>query len=168
MLRGDILGDLFRSSTGTQLLRPLFVALPMRLHQVIVKLPRDLNHRLQVRKFECLLLELRHLPRRCDCVPDLSPIELVRRQLCQVVFEIVDVDALARLAVFRFGELAEPADEDAPDFAPVGLDEAGVVEGELDTGFEGFVKVADAVASEDEDALVVFEDAEEDFGRIVA
>jgi hypothetical protein len=58
--------------------------------------------------------------------------------------------------------LACAPDLHCPDL--VGLDavEPGVEEGHMDAGFEGFIEGADAVGGKEEDAFIVFENAEED------
>lgn len=50
-----------------------------------------------------------------------------------------------------------------PDLGGLVLGEFRVVEGQVEAGAEGVVDSADAVSGEEEDARVVFEDAEEDW-----
>ena len=70
-----------------------------------------------------------------------------------------------RFSVFRPGCYADfDADfgeEGAPDLGFGGLGEFLEVEGDVDTGEEGFVEGFDAVGGEEEDAAVVFDVAEE-------
>lgn len=70
----------------------------------------------------------------------------------------MDVDFAALVAE----ALLDDAQVEAEDFARGRFVEGRVVEGDVDAGGEGLVKVADAVGREEEDACVVFEDAEED------
>ena len=57
----------------------------------------------------------------------------------------------------RFGS----REEVAPDMSAGGNGEIGVLHGDVDAGLEGRVDVVDAVGGEEEDALVVFQHAEE-------
>ena len=56
------------------------------------------------------------------------------------------------------------ADEEFPQFLAGGVVEGGVLEREVNAGFEGEVEGGDAVGGEEDDALVVFQGAEEDCG----
>ena len=60
------------------------------------------------------------------------------------------------------------ADEGVPDVAAAGGRQGGVLHADVDAGVEGVVDVADAVGGEEEDALVVLEDAQEDGDHLVA
>ena len=57
----------------------------------------------------------------------------------------------------------------APELAAGGEARREVLQGEVDAGFDGFVEDGDAVGGEEDDALEVFEGAEEDWwgGRLV-
>lgn len=61
--------------------------------------------------------------------------------------------------LFVFSQHVEEA---LPDLLAEHGREFGVVQGELDARAEGFAEGADAVAGEDEDSFVIFEDSEED------
>ena len=57
----------------------------MRLFQVSVKLPRDPNDMRKVLEIQFLLPELRQLTCCCDGITDLSPIQIVVREIVEVV-----------------------------------------------------------------------------------
>ena len=54
-------------------------------------------------------------------------------------------------------------EEEVPDFGAAGAVEGGQAEGDVHAGLEGLVEGADAVGCEEEDAVEVFEGAEEDW-----
>lgn len=58
----------------------------------------------------------------------------------------------------------EVVEEDGPDFGAAGAVQGGEAEGDVHAGLEGLVEGADAVGCEEEDAVEVFEGAEEDCG----
>ena len=53
-------------------------------------------------------------------------------------------------------------EEEVPDLGATGAVEGGQAEGDVHAGLEGLVKGADAVGCEEENAVEVFEGAEED------
>lgn len=84
-----------------------------------------------------------------------------------VVFLRVFVD-LVRFGVEGFLALGESFEVHLPDLEGGAFVEGGVVEADMDPGFEGFVEVADFVGGEEEDAGVELQDSEEDGNYAVA
>ncbi|KAK1245927.1 hypothetical protein MKX07_004996 [Trichoderma sp. CBMAI-0711] len=91
--------------------------------------------------------------------------------LCGELEDLVVLDGEGGLAghlvALRLHDL-ELGNVEAEDFGGLGLVEGRVVEGEVDAGLEGLVDGADAVGGEEEEAVVVLEDAEEDGDEGVA
>ncbi|TFB02880.1 hypothetical protein CCMA1212_005256 [Trichoderma ghanense] len=91
--------------------------------------------------------------------------------LCGELEDLVVLDGEGGLAghlvALRLHDL-ELGDVEAEDFGGLGLVEGRVVEGEVDAGLEGLVDGADAVGRQEEEAVVVLEDAEEDGDEGVA
>ena len=93
---------------------------------------------------------LRQDLRRLHRVLDLPPIEPHACQHVQV--RIRQVPLL----------VGQAFDEIRPDLTARGAVELRVIDGDVDSGFEGRVERVDAVGRQDEEAVVVFKQAEED------
>jgi len=119
-----------------------------------IKITRRSNRRIHMLPRQPHPLKQCQLPCRGHSIPDLPSIHLLRGQLVDVRLDSVKVDVL--------GVGAQHGEEVAPHGAAAGKVQGRVVQGDLDAGLEGRVECADAVAGEDEDAIVVFEGAEKD------
>ena len=118
----------------------------MRLIQILPKPSRHIHHLRQMLPPQLLLPKQRQPPCRANRITNLPTIELLVCDLVQVFVELGEIGTLA------FAALLEHVEEVLPDLLARDAREVGVVDGDLDAGFEGFVEGADAVAREDEDA----------------
>jgi hypothetical protein len=135
-------------STNSQhiLLSNLIIVLPtLDLSNIILKLLAHADSLFQVRIVELCLAETSQLSRSSDRIADLSPVHRLLGQSMKVCFHVIEI--------YVFLDFRQTIDEFGPDLgSPVGV-EVAEMQGELDTGFEGFVECSDAVAREDQDAL---------------
>ena len=114
------------------------------------------QHILHVLVAQPLALPTGQQLRRLEHVLNLPPIHLMPRQ---------PIEVFVTEAVLPLCRSVEEID---PDEAARGFTELAVPHADVDTGLEGGVDVVDAVGGEEEDAFVVFEDAEEDGDEFVA
>ena len=113
------------------------------------------QHTLYVLKAQPHTLPTSQQLRRLEHILNLPPIHLIPRQ--HIEFLVAEAMALGR-----------GVEEIDPDVAARGFAELAVAHADVDAGLEGGVDVVDAVGSEEEDAFVVLEDAEEDGDEFVA
>ena len=104
-------------------------------------------------------IPLRDRRRRKQHVSDLPTVQFVEGGFFGPVFDFGPVEqGLVVVGVF----FVELLDEVVVDFGFLVVGEVAVGDGEVYAGLDGDVEGADAVCGDDEDAVVVFEDAEED------
>lgn len=134
----------------------------MRLIQVLFKLLPDRDDMPDVLVIHLLALsKLRQLSGHRDGIPDVASVEHHLGQVIQVILQVVEIH---RVRV----RLPERLEEVAPDLAAVRLAQRRVAQRELDARLERLVKGAHAVRRQDQDAVVIFEHAEEDGHQRVA
>ena len=118
----------------------------MRLLQILLKLHTHINHPLKVSISQSLTSVKCQLHRRLDSVSNLAAIEVIFCQDVDLVFELVDICV---------GVGGAQAIEEVVPYLPAPLSvEGGVVQGQLNAGFEGFIEKADTIGREDKDSLV--------------
>ena len=131
---------------------PHGIDIPRPTPQILTKRIRDLHNPLHMLQPHGRLLMQRQRLRTPDQILDLPSIQLVAREHVELV-----------LAEVRDGHLlAHHGDEHAPDGLLGAVRELAVAQGDVDAGLEGVVEGFDAVGGEEEDALEVLEEAEED------
>lgn len=127
----------------------------LRRLRLVVQMLRDIQGRLDMLKAQLLILPARQQPRNLEDVLDLPAIHIHVRQL-------------AHLSSTNRMLLRARVEEVLPDRLPAVNGEFSVVEGDVDTGLEGWVECLHAVRGQEHCAFVVFEDAQEDGDELVA
>jgi hypothetical protein len=138
-----ILGNLIISQTAPQ------------LGQVRIELSTNFNDILQTLIVQLLPFPLCILSSCRDNISNLPPIHFKLLEFLKVIYQIANVHHI----IF---ERVETIEEVQPDALALERPKTRVVQGELDSGHECFVKGADAIAGQNENAFVVFEDPKED------
>ena len=142
--------------------RPLVVC-PPQPQQVPIKLDDRCQGVLNVFVNQHLAPELGKRPSERDDIPYLPPVQILPGELVDVHEEVAHVDTLANLDAL--GEVPsavlEHVEEVAPDASPLLLVQPVIAQGEVNAAFEGLVKRAHSVGREDQDAVVVFQETEE-------
>ena len=123
--------------------------------KILIKPPRHLNDIAQMLIRQRFPLPLSILPRSSNGIPNLPPIHLLLLEILQMIAQVRNIHLVV------IPKRLEPVQEILPDPEALVWTQDRVMQRELDAGFEGFVKGADAVAREHEDAFVVFEHAQE-------
>ena len=126
--------------------------------RLIANLPLlDSQHTLHMPVGQDLALLTSEQLRRLEHIFNLAAVHVILGQLVQVL--------VAETVLLAIGGTVEEVD---PDVSARGCAEVVVLHADVDAGLEGGVDVVDAVGGEEEDAFVVFEDAEEDGDEFVS
>ena len=120
----------------------------------MLKILRHVQHPLDMAHAQLHALIDRQRLRRADTILDLAPIQ--HRLGEAIVVRLCELNSLDAV------ELTDALEEHDPDGLAGLVGEFGVAQGDVDAGLEGVVEGLDAVGGEEEDALEVFEQAQED------